>query len=72
MNYKGLPITFVDDDYALQWASSHGAVKYLMNLINPTKPAIVDVTKYPHLCNRCGAPSYNGFSSVDCSKCGNH
>ena len=33
---------------------------------------IVDKSRYPSKCIRCGAPAYNGFNSTDCSKCGEY
>ncbi len=39
---------------------------YVDSLTLTTK-ATTDMSKYPHKCNRCGAPCYIGFSSVDCS-----
>lgn len=28
----------------------------------------VDLSRFPHLCPRCGAAAYIGFDSVDCSR----
>lgn len=33
---------------------------------------VVSDDKYPHICDRCGAPAYKGLNDVDCSKCGRH
>jgi len=31
-----------------------------------------DITKYPHICKRCGSPAYVGLNDVDCTSCGRY
>lgn len=32
----------------------------------------VDLLKYPSVCRKCGAPAWDRFNLVDCSKCGEY
>ena len=32
----------------------------------------IDMSKYPHTCQKCGAPAYIGAVRVECSKCGEY
>ena len=32
----------------------------------------IDTSRFPHTCIKCGAPSYNGYNRVECSKCGEY
>lgn len=40
-------------------------LKIMNSLINPAKK---EIGRYPHICFKCKAPAYIGFSTIECSK----
>lgn len=55
---------FADTD-SVYWNSvSYSVLKSFLPL---KKPETLDLSRFPHKCDKCGSPAYIGFSKVDCS-----
>lgn len=58
---------FVRDRSCDEWFELRAPAYDLADLLK-VAGALVDASKCPHKCPKCGSPAYVGFSSVECSK----